>query len=124
MKPLGYEDLIAAADNAECSLIYSVNRHLITRPPNSRWENFITAIPKLYDRYPGGALNRSKRSNNGYPYLTFGISIDNPKLNPLLYYLQSYKIEDTISDIISDFTETIPVNWKHFRDFAKKIIGK
>lgn len=123
MKPMQYGDLIKAAFEVGHGLIYRVNESFITVKPNSRWCNFITVIPN-FDGNVYFCTEKRKKKRRKFPFLSFGISIVSEEMNGLLYYLNSYSIENIIGSVISDFLDYIPLDLKIFCEWANKTICK
>lgn len=93
LSDFGWEDLIKASYESNCSLVYSCNKDICKRKLDDKWNNFITIIP----RFEGNEKTIKKTT---IPYITFGITVADEKYDDYLYLLDFFEFDKILSKIV------------------------
>ena len=111
-----YGQLIEESYVSGCSLIYSINEEFTDRDLKEKWTNFITVVP-LFDRniYTQKAHNQNKK----VPFITFGITTNSEKFNPLLYCMDYFSIKATLEEIIEQYLDLFRISMDEFCKWLK-----
>ena len=115
-----YGDLLEAAYNNDRSncLIYSSNHSICNKGLAEKWKNFITVVPKFDNNIYHKKVN--KNNYKDYPFITFGVTINDNKFDWLLYLMDYYKIDLVISDLLKAYINCFMID---LDDYAKNIRG-
>lgn len=119
VSPIKYGELIEASYTSGESLIYSVNKEFTEHELKERWTNFITVIP-LFDS--NNYKKNDGRKKKEYPYLTFGVTVNNDKYNVLLYCMDYLSIKELLGDLIDRYIRIFLIDIDDFCKWAKKQI--
>ncbi|NBJ95117.1 hypothetical protein D5281_21825 [bacterium 1xD42-62] len=114
-----YGELIEEAYETGRSLIYSVNEGLAKNKLKDKWKNFITVVP-LFDQnhYTKKRIN----SNSKFPYITFGVTINNEKYDELLYCMDYFGIKEFLEEVIEEYLQIFFIDIDRFCLWAKKTL--
>lgn len=114
-----YGELIEEAYQTGRSLIYSVNEGFAKNKLKDKWKNFITVVP-LFDQnhYTKKRIN----TNTKFPYITFGVTINNEKYDELLYCMDYFGIKEFLEEVIEEYLQIFFIDIDHFCSWAKKTL--
>lgn len=117
VSPIKYGELIEKAYESGYSLIYTVNEEFISNKLKEYWKNFITVVPLFEtNSYSKKNGNITKR----YPYITFGVTTNSEKFDPLLYCMDYLSIKNLLEDLIGQYTQFFAISMDDFCKWAKK----
>lgn len=117
-----YGDLLEAAFNKSItkSLVYSANKHICKNQLDSdeKWVNYITIIPS----FPENIYHKkvSKLYYKDYPYITFGVTVDDHNNDNLLYLMDYYRMDTFFGDILKKYVRCFGIDMNEFCLQCKK----
>ena len=122
MDDIKYGDLLEGAFNHELSksLVYEANKALCEQKldNNDIWKNFITTAPDFSENVYHRKVSKNKYKN--YPYITFGVTIDNHDYDALLYLLDYYRMDIILSDILKTYVRCFDIDMDEFCNYICK----
>lgn len=119
---INYGELIEAAYKTNKGLIYSVNKSFCKSKLKDKWTNFLTVIPL----FEGNNFTRkySESVSRDYPFITFGVTINSDKFNPMLYCMDYFCINTMLEEIINTYIRIFRININKFCVWVQKEIEK
>ncbi len=122
IQDMGYGDLLEAAftSSVSKSLIYSVNEKLCKQKLENKekWKNFITIVPDFAENIY--QKKRKNASHKDYPFITFGITVDNHQDDNLLYLLDINRMDIILSDIMKTYVRCFAIKMDEYCSLCKK----
>lgn len=117
-----YGELIDAAYKTRKGLIYSVNKSFCKNELKNKWTNFLTVIPL----FEGNDFTRkySETAYKKYPFITFGVTINSDKFNPMLYCMDYFSINTMLEEIINTYIRIFRININKFCVWVQKEIER
>lgn len=115
-----YGDLLEAAfvnDTSRC-LIYSINEQICNNKLKDKWRDFITIIPKFEGNIYSKKANRT--TTKQYPFITFGVTINDSKHEPMLQCLDYYEMDQYIGSLLQRYMKTFMVDVESFIGWVRK----
>lgn len=114
-----YGDLLEAAFVSATSkcLIYSINENICTNKLKDKWKDFITIIPK----FDGNIYSRrvNKNSIKQYPFITFGVTINDCKYESLLQCMDFYAMDRYIGNLLQRYLNVFMVDIDAFLNWLR-----
>lgn len=117
LQDMKYGGLLEIADKSKKGMVYSVNEYICEHKLSEKWHNFITAVPN----YEGNVYKKKigDYRSKEVPYLVFGVTTNTPRMDLLLYCMDYYSIEESVSDIIRCFLEVFKLDIGDFCAWVK-----
>lgn len=117
LSPIKYGELIEAAYSTGRGLVYSVNKDFCPSGLKEKWKNFLTGIP-LFD---GNNFKRkyAESTYKNYPFITFGVTTNNEKFDPLLYCMDYFAIDKMLEEIINTYIKLFHIDINKFCEWVK-----
>lgn len=117
-----YGELIEAAHRTGKSLIYSVNKSFCKNKLKDKWTNFLTVIPL----FEGNDFKRKYAESvyKQYPFITFGVTVNSEKFNPILYCMDYFSINKMLEEVINTYIRIFRIDINKFCDWARKELEK
>ena len=119
-KPLSdrkWGELLKDSFEAKRPLIYSLNQENVLK--ETEWFDFITAIPNFLEN--NFICTNSEGVEQYRPYITFGISISDKRLENILYCFDYYRIDIVLGNFINRFLHTMSIDIKKFIMYCIKL---
>lgn len=113
-----YGELIEESYKNGKSLIYSVNEEFAKNKLKNKWTNFITVVPLFEQNHYS---KKKKNLISKFPFITFGVTINNEKYDKLLYCMDYFGFKETLEEIIEEYLQLFFVDINRFCSWAKKI---
>lgn len=115
--PIKYGELIEASYSIKKGLIYSVNKDFCPSGLNEKWKNFLTGIPL----FEGNNFNRkyTESSYKQFPFITFGVTTNNEKFDPLLYCMDYFSIDKMLEEILNTYIKIFHIDINKFCEWVK-----
>lgn len=122
LSQIKYGDLIDAAYKTGKGLIYSVNKDFCSSKLKDKWTNFLTVVP-LFDGN-NYKRNYSESSHRDYPYITFGVTVNSDKFNPVLYCMDYFSINVMLEEIINTYIHIFKIDINKFCSWVQRELEK
>lgn len=122
LSDIKYGELIDAAFKTGKGLVYSVNKSFCKNKLKDKWANFLTVIP-LFD---GNLYKRRyfEAEEKRVPFITFGVTINSEKFNPMLYCMDYFSINKMLEEIINTYIHIFRINISEFCSWAQKALER
>lgn len=112
-------DLLEATFNSSTSgcLIYSINKEICKNKLKDKWADYITVIPKFTDNI----YRKIKYKNiiGNYPFLTFGVTINDTKYSNILQCIDYYKLDRYIGGLLQRYINIFQIDINRFIEWIK-----
>lgn len=114
-----YGDLLEAAfvsSTSKC-LIYSINERICSNKLKDKWKDFITIIPKFEGNIYNRKVNRTTIKQ--YPFITFGVTINDYKYESLLQCMDFYAMDRYIGNLLQRYLNVFMVDIDAFLNWLR-----
>lgn len=119
LSEIRYGELIEEAYKSGKSLIYSVNEEFAKNKLKDKWRNFITVVPLFEQNHYS---TKKKNLSTKFPYITFGVTINNEKYDKLLYCMDYFGYKEILEEMIEEYLRYFFIDINQFCQWIKENI--